>query len=428
MSTFVRIKQYLMASIAQTQATPTPAATVNTLSALRIPKFRLYFIGQTISISGTWMQTVAQGWLVFHLTQSELWLGLVACAAGLPSLLLSPLGGVVIERVPRRTLLLITQAVQMVLAFILAYLTFTDTVAVWHIMLLAFLLGVSNALDAPTRQAIVVDLVGREHLASGIAMNSMIFNISRVIGPVVAGIVLTQIGPDWCFMLNGLSFVAVIYMLWIIRIDNAPTGTTTLAPLRQLKEGLQYARQHDTIAPLLLLAVAAALFTNNVSTLLPAFADVILHSPADAYSAITIAIGVGAVISSLVLGFAVRRFGRGQVVAVMAVLVSISAFCFSLTTRVELSVAFGVLYGFAIILQFVVVNTLIQNEVPDHFRGRVMSLYTLSWFGIAPFGALLMGGIANIIGTPAAIAIAAVAGGIMSLYVLWRWPAARRMA
>ncbi len=416
-----------MASIAQIQKPPSTVA-VSTLSALRIAKFRLYFVGQTISISGTWMQTVAQGWLVFHLTQSELWLGLVACAAGLPSLILSPIAGVVIERVPRRTLLMITQAVQMILAFILAYLTFTNTVAVWHIMLLAFLLGVSNALDAPTRQAIVVDLVGREHLASGIAMNSMIFNISRVIGPVVAGIVLTQIGPSWCFLLNGLSFVAVIYMLWIIRIDNAPGGTTSLAPLKQLKEGLQYARKHDAIAPLLLLAVAAALFTNNVSTLLPAFADTVLHSPADAYSAITIAIGSGAVLSSLVLGFVGRRFGRGRVVAAMAILVSISAFFFSFTKTVELSVVFGVIYGFAIILQFVLVNTLIQNEVPDVFRGRVMSLYTLSWFGIAPFGALLMGSIANVIGTPAAIAIAAIAGGIMSVVVLWRWPAARRMA
>ncbi len=416
-----------MASVAQTK-TPSAPVAVNTLAALRIAKFRLYFIGQTISVSGTWMQTVAQGWLVFHLTQSELWLGLVACAAGLPSLLLSPLGGVIIERVPRRNLLLATQAVQMVLAFILAYLTFTNTVAVWHIMLLAFLLGVSNALDAPTRQAIVVDLVGREHLASGIAMNSMIFNISRVVGPVVAGIVLTQIGPSWCFLLNGLSFVAVIFMLWIIRIDNAPTGTKSLAPIRQLKEGLQYARRHHSIAPLLLLAVAAALFTNNVSTLLPAFADTVLHSPADAYSAITTAIGVGAVISSLVLGLVGKRFGRGRVVGAMAVLVSISALCFSFTKTVEWAVFFGVIYGFAIILQFVLVNTLIQNEVPDVFRGRVMSLYTLSWFGIAPFGALLMGSIANVIGTPAAIAIAAVAGGIMSVYVLWRWPAARGMA
>ena len=256
----------------------------------------------------------------------------------------------------------------------------------------------------------------------------MIFNISRVIGPVVAGIVLTQIGASWCFLLNGLSFVAVIYMLWIIRIDNAPVGARTASPVSQLKEGLQYARQHNTIAPMLLLAVAAALFTNNVQTLLPAFADTVLHSPADAYSAVTIAIGVGAVISSLVLGFLGRRFGRGRTVAVMAMMVSISAFFFSRTTTVEAAVFFAILYGFSIILQFILVNTLIQNEVPDAFRGRVMSLYTLSWFGIAPFGALLMGAIANEIGTPAAIAIASVAGGIMSIWVLLKWPAARKMA
>ncbi len=414
-----------MASVAQ--AKTASSASVNTLAALRIPRFRLYFIGQTISISGTWMQTVAQGWLVFHLTQSELWLGLVACAAGLPSLLLSPLGGVIIERLPRRNLLIFTQAVQMVLALILAWLTFTNTVAVWHIMVLAFLLGVSNALDAPTRQAIVVDLVGREHLSSGIAMNSMIFNISRVIGPVVAGIVLTQIGPSWCFLLNGLSFVAVIFMLWIIRIDNAPSGTKTLAPIQQLKEGFQYARQHNTIAPLLLLAVAAALFTNNLSTLLPAFADIVLHSPKEAYSSITTSIGVGAVASSLVLGYLGHRFGRGRLVMVMAVLVTISSFLFSFTRTVELAMVCAVVYGFAIILEFILVNTLIQNEVPDAFRGRVMSLYTISWFGIAPFGALMMGSIANVLGTPTAIAIGAVAGGIMSIAVLRHWPAAQQM-
>jgi len=416
-----------MASVA-TSKNSSASANVNTLAALRIPRFRLYFIGQTISISGTWMQTVAQGWLVFQLTHSELWLGLVACAAGLPSLLLSPIGGVIIERVPRRTLLMVTQSIQMILAFILAYLTFTNTVAVWHIMLLAFLLGVSNALDAPTRQAIVVDLVGREHLASGIAMNSMVFNVARVIGPVVAGIVLTQIGASWCFLLNGLSFVAVIYMLWIIHIDNAPVASKGVSPMRQLREGLQYARQHNTIAPLLLLAVAAALFTNNLQTLLPAFSDVILHSPADAYSAITIAIGIGAVLSSLVLGYLGRRYGRGRVVAVMSVLVSVSAFFFAITTTVQMSFIFGVVYGFSIILEFVLVNTLIQNEVPDAFRGRVMSLYTISWFGIAPFGALLMGAIANVIGTPATIVLAAIAGGTMSVYVLWKWPAARKMA
>jgi len=414
-----------MASIAQAEPAKAP---VRTLSAFQYPNFRLYFIGQTISLSGSWMQIVAQGWLVFNLTQNELWLGLVACAAGLPSLLLSPLAGVVVERLPSRKLLLVTQTIQMILAFALAALAFTNTIAVWHIMLLAFLLGVTNAIDAPARQAIIAELVEREHLPSGIAMNSIIFNLSRVIGPVIAGIMLTQVGPAWCFFFNGLSFVAVIFMLYIMRVNVAPRTVKNFAPLNQLKEGLRFARQHNTIAPLLLLAVAAALFTNNISTLLPAFADTVLHSPKEAYANVTTAIGVGAVISGLTMGLFGRWLGRGRVVMVMAIVVSITAFLFSFTTTQLPAIIFAGLYGFGIILQFVTVNTLIQNEVPDAFRGRVLSLYTLSWFGIAPFGALLMGIVASIIGTPATIAIAAILGGLMSVAVLVHWPEARRLA
>lgn len=412
-----------MASIAQSS----PSLQVSTLSALRIPRFRLYFIGQMISLSGSWMQIVAQGWLVFDLTKNELWLGLVACAAGLPSLLLSPLGGVIIDRIPRRKLLMMTQTGQMILALILAWLTFTNTVQVWHIMVLAFLLGVTNAVDAPSRQAIVADLVGRELLASGIAMNSLIFNGARVIGPVVAGIILNQFGPALCFLINGLSFVAVLFMLWIIQIENPPLSTQPLHPLRQLQEGLQYARRHRTIAPLLLLAVSAALFTNNISTLLPAFADVVLHSPKEGYADVSTAVGVGAVIAGLTLGVLGRRFGRGRVVATMAVFVGIMALGFSQVKTIELAVFFAALYGFGIILQFVLVNTLIQSEVPDAFRGRVLSLYTLSWFGIAPFGSLLMGTIASLVGTPVTIAFASIVGSLISVYVLIHWPEARRL-
>ncbi len=414
-----------MASIAQVQTAPAP---VRVLSAFQYPNFRLYFIGQTISLSGSWMQIVAQGWLVFNLTQNELWLGLVACAAGLPSLLLSPLAGVVVERLPSRKLLLVTQSIQMLLAFALAALAFTNTVAVWHIMLLAFLLGVTNAIDAPARQAIIAELVEREHLPSGIAMNSIIFNLSRVIGPVIAGITLNQVGPAWCFFFNGVSFVAVIFMLYIMRVKSTPRIVQSFAPLKQLKEGLQFARHHQTIAPLLMLAVAAALFTNNISTLLPAFADTVLHSPKEAYASVTTAVGVGAVISGLLMGMLGRRFGRGHVVAAMAVFVAITTFFFSFTTAELPAIIFAGLYGFGIILQFVTVNTLIQSEVPDAFRGRVLSLYTLSWFGIAPFGSLLMGFIASAIGTPPTIAIAAILGGLMSVAVLIHWPAARRLA
>ncbi len=418
-----------MASIAQAPAArSTPAAPVHTLSALKFLNFRLYFIGQTISLSGSWMQIVAQGWLVFELTKNELWLGLVACAAGLPSLILSPLAGVLVERIHTRKLLLATQTVQMFLALALAFLTFTNTIQVWHIMLLAFLLGVTNAIDAPSRQAIVADLVDREHLASGIAMNSIIFNLSRVIGPVIGGILLTQVGPSWCFLINGLSFIAVLITLYIMQVEIRTRNLQAFAPLKQLKEGFKFARQHNTIAPLLLLAVAAALFTNNISTLLPAFADTVLHSPKEAYANVTTAVGVGAVIAGLVMNVLGRRLGRGRVVTIMVVFVTISAFMFSRATTEIPAIIFAGLYGFGIILQFVTVNTLIQNEVPDAFRGRVLSLYTLSWFGIAPFGALLMGFVASAIGTPTTIGMTAILGGVMSIFVLIRWPDARRLA
>ncbi len=414
-----------MVSIAQPQTSP---VSVRTLSAFQFPNFRLYFIGQTISLSGSWMQIVAQGWLVFNLTQNELWLGLVACAAGLPSLILSPMAGVIVERLPSRKLLLATQTIQMFLAFALAFLAFTNTVAVWHIMLLAFLLGVTNAIDAPARQAIISELVDREHLSSGIAMNSIIFNLSRVIGPVIAGIMLTQVGPAWCFLFNGITFIAVIFMLYIMRVEVRTLAAQTFAPFKQLKEGVQFAREHNTIAPLLLLAVAAALFTNNISTLLPAFADTVLHSPKEGYANVTTAIGVGAVFAGFVMGVLGRFFGRGRMVALMVIFVTISAFLFSQVTTVVPAIIFAGMYGFGIILQFVTVNTLIQNEVPDAFRGRVLSLYTLSWFGIAPFGALFMGFVASVIGTPNTIGIAALLGGLISIIVLMRWPDARHLA
>lgn len=414
-----------MATVAQVQ---TSSPRVGILSAFRYPNFRLYFIGQTISLSGSWMQIVAQGWLVFNLTQNELWLGLVACAGGLPSLLLSPLAGVVVERIPSRKLLMITQTMQMLLAFALAALTFANTVAVWHIMLLAFLLGLTNAIDAPARQAIIAELVEREHLPSGIAMNSIIFNLSRVIGPVIAGIMLTQVGPAWCFFFNGLSFVAVLVMLFVMKVNARPRILQNFAPFKQLREGLQFARHHHTIAPLLLLAVTAAIFTNNISTLLPAFADTVLHSPKEAYASVTTAIGIGAVIAGLLMNVFGRWLGRGRVVLSMSVFVTLSAFLFSFTTTEIPAIIFAGLYGFGIILMFVTVNTLIQNEVPDEFRGRVLSLYTLSWFGIAPFGALFMGFLASAIGTPPTIGLAAVFGGVISMAVLIHWPDARKLA
>jgi MFS family permease len=414
-----------MASIVEAPAQPD--SQTRTLAALRYPNFRLYFIGQLISLSGTWMQTVAERWLVFNLTKSELWLGIVACAAGIPSLVLSPFAGVVVDRFSRRKILLISQTVQMILAFIMAGLSFTNTIQVWHIVFLAFLLGVTNAIDAPSRQAIIVDLVGRKDLTSGITLNSIMFNSARVFGPVAAGVALVQFGPAWCFFINGTSFIAVIFMLWIMKVDGSVRFVGDFAPLERLKEGLQYARRHATIAPLLILAGITSLLTINLSTLLPAFADEVLHSPKIAYSSMMMSWGVGAVISGIIMSLLAHRFGRGRVVYAMVIFVSIVAVIFSFATDINLAVFLMGLYGFGIILEFVAVNTLIQNEVPDEFRGRVMSLYTLTFFGVAPFGALGLGLLAQAIGTPLAMAIYAIIGGILSFYVMFRSPKVRSL-
>jgi MFS family permease len=408
-------------------ATSSPGLRAGTLTALRYPNFRLYFIGQLISLSGSWMQIVAQGWLVFHLTQSELWLGLVACAAGLPSLVLSPAAGVLIDRIPRRRLLIFSQSAQMLLALILASLTFAGVVQVWHIMALAFLLGMVNAIDAPSRQTIIVDLVGHENLSSGIALNSFMFSIGRIFGPAAAGIALTTVGPAWCFLLNGLSFLAVIAMLLVIDIQTRPSGNSEFAPLKQLKEGLRFTRYHPTILPLLLLAITASLLTANIVTLMPAFADTVLHSPKEAYAAITTSIGIGSALAGVSMAKLGRRFGRGWVVAAMSLWVTVVCLLVSRSTSVHLVVILMGLHGFGMILEFVTVNTLIQSQVPDHFRGRVMSLYTLAWFGISPFGALGMGLLASRIGTPDTIALYMLIGGVLSIGILLRWPGIRRL-
>ena len=399
-------------------------------SALRNRNFQLYFGGQLVSTSGTWMQTVAQSALVFALTKSELWLGIVACAAGLPSLLLSPFAGVIVERVRRQHILIITQTSQMLLAFILSALVFAQAVQVWHIVILALLLGVTNAIDAPARQAFVIDMVGREDLSSGIQLNSLMFNVSRIIGPSLAGIALATVGAGWCFFLNGASFLAVIISLFVMRVVVEEQRISSISPLIQLRDGLRFARSHSTIAPLLILATSASLFASNAATLLPAFAGTVLNSPEQGYAAVLTANGIGAVLAASLVSTLGRRFGRGRIVTIMSMVACLALGLLAITgnsRHISPSLLFALVYGFSLILQFITMNTLLQTEVPNEFRGRVMSLYTLTFFGIAPFGALFLGLAAQVIGTPVALIGLAILGGVANVLILSRAPALRRL-
>jgi len=374
------------------------------------------------------MQTVAQGWLVFHITQSELWLGIVACAAGLPSLLLSPFAGVWVDRMSRRMLLILTQAAQMVLAFILAYLAFANAVQVWHVVALAILTGIVTAVDAPARQAFVRDMVGHENITSGIALNSMTFNAARIVGPAIAGIVLAKFGPAWCFFLNGVSFIAVLYMLGIMHVDSETFTVSQSSQLKLLREGVAFSRYHETILPLLLLSTTTCLFMVNLTTILPAFADLVLHSPVDGLSVLSTAQGVGAVLSAILMAILSRRMGRGNVVFMTMVMMGVSGFALAFSQTVALAAIFIAVFGFAMILFFITINTLIQSVVPDTFRGRVLSLYTLTFMGLSPFGALALGLVANSIGTSMSLAIYAVLNGVLGVWIMLHWPAVRKMA
>ncbi len=394
-----------------------------TFSAMRHPNFRLYFGGQLVSTAGMWMQTVAQGWLVFQLTRSEMALGLVACAGGIPPLLLSPFAGVVVDRVPRRTLLLWTQTVQMVLAFILAALVFAGTVEVWHIVLLAFLLGISNSVDAPARQSFIKDMVGPEDMGSGITLNSMMMNGARVVGPAVAGIMLASAGAGWCFLLNGVTFLAVLISLWVMDVPHPVPGVGRGSPIHLMREGLSYSRKHETILPLLLLAAVVSSFAVNIITLLPAYADTVLHSPVDGLSIMSIAQGTGALLGALLLAGLNYRFGRGRVTLFMLMVLSLAIVVVSGVAHVAVSAILMAVVGFSMVIFFVNANTMMQNEVPDAYRGRVMSLYTLTFLGLTPLGALLLGWIADHAGTPGALALYGLVNGVLALLIVLRWRA-----
>src|SRR5512135_890534 len=271
-----------------------------TFKALQHRNFQLYFGGQLISVAGTWMQAIAQAWVVYQLTHSDFWLGVVAFAAAIPGLIITPFGGVIVDRVPKRRLLVITQSSAMILAFILAALSFLNVVQVWHIVALAFGLGIVNAFDGPGRQAFVVEMVGREDLPNAIAINSMMFNGARVIGPAIGGVLLATVGTAWCFFINGVSFLAVIVCLLLMRLTPRTRELKIGSPWTDLKHGLRYVLLHREIFALLMLALIFSVFGISYNTVLPAFIDQILHVDATGYGVVNAFIGAGAVVGAFI--------------------------------------------------------------------------------------------------------------------------------
>ncbi len=399
-----------------------------TFSALKHRNYRLWFVGQLTSLVGTWMQNIAQPWLVYQMTGSPLYLGIVSFAPAIPALTLTLWAGVIVDRLPKRNLLVMTQTVLMLSAFTLAADYFLGWIQPWHVVILALVNGTVQALDAPTRQAIVVDMVGREDLMNGIALNSAMFNSARILGPSIAGIVLAWVGAGWCFVLNGISFIAVIAGLLMMQFPTFVPKPRTGSPTAQLREGLSYIRHHETIRSLIMLVAVANLFAMGYSALLPAFAQDVLHAGELGLGMMMTAVGTGALTGALLLASLGESQRKGMLLTVGNLFFPIMILCFAFSQWLPLSLVFLVGAGFGFMTQNATANTLVQAIVPDELRGRVMSVYMLVFQGFFPIGSLIAGSIAQRFGIP----LGAIFGGSIalafSLFQIWRVPHIRRLA
>jgi MFS family permease len=380
-----------------------------TLRALKHRNFQLFFGGQLISVTGTWMQTVALSWLVYRLTGSTLLLGTVGFASQIPILLVAPLGGTMADRHNRQRIVIGTQTASMVLAFLLAALTLTGKVQVWHILVLATLLGVANAFDVPARQAFLVDMVGREDLMNAIALNSTTFNGARIVGPAVAGILVAMIGEGWCFFANAVSYVAVIVGLMMMQVRRPVQKPPSGSPLTHILEGFRFVRHARPIRAILLLLALISLAAMPYTVLMPVFADRILHGGARGLGILMSATGVGALLAALALASRTGIRGLGRWVAYSCGGFGVALVLFASSRSFWLSAALLVPAGFCMMLQLVSSNTLIQTMTPDHLRGRVMSVHSMMFMGMAPFGALMGGALAHRLGAPLTVALGGVA-------------------
>lgn len=381
------------------------------LRALRHRNFQLFFSGQLISLIGTWMDNIAEAWLVYRLTGSSLLLGTVAFAGQIPVFLLAPIGGMVADRWNRQRVVIATQASSMVLAGILAVLTLTGRVKVWEVVVLAALMGAVNAFDIPARQAFLVDMVGREDLMNAIALNSSMFNGARVIGPSIAGILVASIGEGWCFAANSISYIAVIVGLLLMHVNRAPVETLRVSPFEHIVEGFRFVWNTGPIRALLLLLGLVSLVAMPYSVLMPIFAAKILHGNARTLGVLMGATGVGALGGALTLASRSGVKGLGRWVAAACASFGTSLILFSLSRWYVLSVALLVPVGFAMMVQMASSNTLIQAMVPDRLRGRAMAVYSMMFMGMAPIGSLLSGWSADHIGAQWTLAI----GGVVAI-------------
>jgi MFS family permease len=377
--------------------------------AFRHRNYQLFFSGQLISLTGTWMQTVAESWLVYRLTGSSALLGVAAFASQIPIFLFATIGGTVADRFNRHRIIVVTQSISMVLPLVLAALTFTGVVRVWHVLTLAACLGLVNAFDVPARQSFFVEMVGHDDLMNAIALNSSMVNGARVVGPALAGLLVAAVGESWCFLLNGISYVAVIAGLLMMNVPARPKVSRLTSPVRDTMEGIQFVARTAPVRAILLLLGVISLAGMPYTVLMPIFADQILGGGARQLGLLMGAAGLGALGGALSLAFRSGVRGLGNWVATSAAAFGAALILFSMSRAFWLSAALLLPVGTAMMVEMASSNTLIQAMVPDALRGRVMAVYSMMFMGMAPFGALIAGSVAERLGAPWTVA----GGGIV---------------
>jgi predicted MFS family arabinose efflux permease len=381
-----------------------------TFRALRHRNFRLFISGQIISLVGTWMQNVAQSWLVYRLTHSELLLGTAWFCSQIPVFALGPLGGLASDRYSRHRLVVVTQILSLVQAFALAALTLTGRVEVWHVLALSATLGIINAFDMPARQSLVIQMTSRDDLLNAISLNSSVFNAARVIGPGVAGLLVAAVGEGACFLLNGVSFLAVIGCLLAMRLPPFVRQRQD-SPWGHLVDGFRYAGRHRPVRTLLAMMAAVTLSGMPVLVLMPFFADDIFHRGSQGLGFLMGAMGTGAVVGTLALASQTRVAALPRVIFYSSVTMAICYLVFAWSRWFYFSLALMPVIGFSVMRQMASANTTIQSLIPDEYRGRIMALYAMTVVGLGPFGSLASGALAHQFGPRVTVA----AGGAVAL-------------
>ena len=413
-------------------ASGNPFAALNgmqrTFRALHHRNYRLFFGGQSVSLIGTWMQQLAMSWLTYRLTHSTVLLGVVGFSSLIPSFLLAPFAGVLIDRWERYRVMIITQILAMIQAVVLALLVLTGMITVWHIIILSTLLGIINSVDNPVRHALIIDLVeSKEDLSNAIALSASMFNVARLVGPSIAGVLISLVGEGVCFLINALSFIAVIISLLSMKVISKERKMHRTPFWQDIREGFAYAFGFPPIRYILMLIAWTSLVGMSYNVLMPVFARDILHGGAHTFGFLMAGTGCGALIGSIYLATRKSVLNLERILVITSLLFGIGLILLSLSHVDWVALIFMMLIGFGMISQFAGCNTILQTIVEEDKRGRVMSLFIMTSIGTIPFGSLLAGSIAQVVGTPQTIRISGLLCIFGAVMLAVRLPAFRAM-